>query len=316
MKVEVIDAKTYVVGEKVFEVGAAIELPSELQAKLVRIHDLDTELRSLRQEAVTLAHLAQHNYAPELSLCSHKLNGQSIEFAYLTSSFANELHRHFGGLLPFTFNEDKTKVVVRERTRISDVDFEEVNYTVASVKRMLGMNRLEDQRLFAVRMAGEAKNVRINIKNNEAYQFQPIEANVIWQADDLAGFAKALVLATNDLLATKRNPADTLVLAHPVVATFGTSITRILQDGTKMRMDGIQRYAKEKNTSMVGVVVRKDGHTLVAATDAAEHGLTYRIAEPTSPDKLPAPKELFETGGNEAQWKSLLAASNVASKQS
>jgi hypothetical protein len=314
MKVEIIDAKTYVIGDKVFEVGAEIALPKFLQDKLSQIQALDIELRNLRQKAVTLGHEAPFNYSAELSGCAHALNGKSIQYAYLTSSFANELHTHLGGLLPFNFSPDKTKAVVRERSRISDVDFEDVNYTVASVKRMLGMSRMEEQRLIAVRLAGDVKKTRIDFGKTDSYQVQPIEVDLDWKPGDLLGFTSTIVKAVADQLIAKRNPADTLVLASAKQMTgatrMGTSVLRIVPDGTKMRMDGIQRYARETGAYMVGVVSRKGSTVLVAAADSTGHNLTYYITDPTN---LSAPEEKFETGGSEAQWKALLVASNVAS---
>lgn len=317
MKVELIDTRTYIIGDKVFEVGSDIALPKVLEDKLSQIRALDAELRSLRQKAVTLSHEALFNYSTELSDCAHMLNGKSIQFAFLTSSFANELHAHLGGLLPFNFNADRTKAVVRERSRLSDVDFEEVNYTVASVKKMIGMTRMEEQRLIAIRMA-DVSRTRIDIAKNEHYQFQPIEVGLVWKPGDLSGFVSSIVKAVADLLVVKRNPSDTLVLAHAKqadaesAASSGTSVLRIMSDGTKMRMDGIQRYARDMMTHMVGVVSRKGAAVLVAGTDSAGHCLTYYITDPT---KLSAPEATFETGGSEAQWKALLVSSNAASAQ-
>lgn len=267
MKIEIVDNKTFMVGETVYEVGDELKLTDAEQAVLNEIVALEQKLSDLKQKLVDVCHLAERNFIPSVGDAAHELSRAGIEFSYKLSVFVNDLHRRIGGLLPIVFNEDKTKVLVRERKQDGQ-GLEDVNYTVASVKRSIKMNMMEDQRLLAIAMAGDKKAVKIDMKKNLKFHFQPIEFSKTTAVDVLESMKAGVI----DLLEKRLYLSEMLVLfkkagslqgGSPVEKTCfeGAAVNMAVQSpdpgAQRERWEGIVSYAKELGPDSLAFVSRK-----------------------------------------------------------
>lgn len=256
MRIEVIDNKTYVAAGKVYEIGDEVELTEEESAQLAEIRALEEKILSVRQEVVNVCHLADKNFVPELGEKAHELSDLGIEYSYHISKFLSNFQKRVGGMLPITFKEGKTGLVVRERT--NDGGPEDVNYTVASVKRSIGMSRLDDQRDLAVALAGgDKRRVKIDLSVNDSLKFQPVEFE--------AGHLDADVLAgvLEEVLKDKRFFSDTLIMLSNVEgedscrgAVINVGLNSPNPKANRDRWEGFGKYAAVKKPAVVAVVSR------------------------------------------------------------
>jgi hypothetical protein len=259
MRVEVIDGKTFVCQEKVYEIGDELELTEGEQKVLAEIRGLRQELRSMKQELINQCHLAEKNFLPALGDIAHSMSSKAIEYSYKMSRFVNDLQSRVGGLLPITFDEGQTKVIVRNR-QSEGQGLEDVNYTVASVKKTMGMARLEDQRLIAVGIAGKKEAVRIDLGANDRYDFQPVEFFAETKGVPLRD---AIAKVVEELLKFRLYLTDSMILLKAGEkdtcegAVLNLSIQSPDPQAQKGRWEGITAYAKDMAAGTLVMISRK-----------------------------------------------------------
>lgn len=268
MKTQIIDNNTFVVGEDLtFEVGDDVPLNDDESQLLQRVRDLETEMLEVKQNLVNACHMADKNFAPGLGENAHRLSTLGIEHVYVMSKFINSLQDRLGGLLPLEFTKDKMGVKVRSRRQEAH-GLEDLNYTVTNVKRSLSMNRLEDQRILAIEMAGSKENVVIDLSMNEERKFQPIES-VIGDVPDLVAFAELLEKATFKLLKERFYPGNSIVLVKIVEEgedpdkawVINMNLQANNPNAAKARWDAIGKFAEEVKPTAVASVHRKPGES-------------------------------------------------------
>ena len=81
----------------------------------------------------------------------------------------NTLHARLGGMLPLKLDDDLTQFTVRA---ISPQ--ESLNYTVSRVLDLVGIGELLQQRMLSFAIAKKKSDSKIDMSQNNRYQFQPI----------------------------------------------------------------------------------------------------------------------------------------------
>lgn len=259
MKVEIVDNKTYMVGEMVYEVGDEVILTDAEKAALEDLRVLERTMSDLKQKLVDACHLAERNFIPSVGDAAHGLARAGMEFSYKISIFVNDLHRRIGGLLPIVFNDDKSKILVRERKQEGQ-GLEDVNYTVASIKRSIKLNQLEDQRLMAINLAGDKRAVKIDMEKNSEFRFQPIEFTA--PPIKVGGILEKMTAAIQDLLEKRLYLSESMVLFKTTGENLsGAAVNMSVQSpdpgAQRDRWEGIVGYAKKSMFDSLAVVSRK-----------------------------------------------------------
>lgn len=244
MHTEIVDEKTFIVEGKSYEVGDALELSEDEEALMAQIRKMETQRDEITQMLVTTCHLAEKNFVPEIRQPAHEYALLTLELSYQINIVFVKIEARIGGILPLQFNEEKTKILVRERDVMKR---EELNYTVQSVMRSLAMTDWDDQRKIAIHMAdGKKENVNIDCSVAREFGIQPIVAPL----PDVFGILKAAATVM------EKSPGiqSTLILTKAGVASiFPKDIAR----PTPERWQAIVKYARHFQPESLAFIVRK-----------------------------------------------------------
>jgi hypothetical protein len=244
MHTEIVDEKTFIVGGKSYEVDDALELSEDEEALLAKIREMETQRDEITQMLVTTCHMAEKNFVPEIRQPAHDYATLTLELSYQINIVFVKIEARIGGILPLQFNEEKTKILVRERDLAKR---EELNYTVNSVMRSLAMTDWSDQRKMAIHMADEKKeNVNIDCSVAKEFGIQPIVAPL----PDVFGILKAAAT----VLEKSPGLQSTIILTKAGVASIFPKDTA---RPAPKRWQSIVRYAKHIQPESLVFITRK-----------------------------------------------------------
>lgn len=170
----IVDEKTFMIGDKTYVAEQELELTPEEQATLTEIRETDHDLRKLRQELIDIVHATDKTFIPEIQSKVHTMGLMGTALKVKIPLFVMGIAVRMGGRLPLTLDQDLTKVTVRARNT-----GESLNYTVATALDATMLTTLAEQRSMAFALVdGDRTKTKIDGSIEFEHNFQPVELDV------------------------------------------------------------------------------------------------------------------------------------------
>lgn len=263
----IVDEKTFMIGDKTYVADEVIEITPEEQAALDEIREADKSLRKLRQDLINIIHVTDKTFIPEIQAMVHTLGFMGTALKVRIPLFVMGIAVRMGGRLPLVIDQALTKITVRQRHT-----GESLNYTVATALDATMLTSLAEQRTLAFALAdGDRKKTKIDGSIELDHQFQPVELDASINDDMLRNVVMPKFLKAHPY------PMSITVLlgsaaSHYSVINFASHEASGKQK--QVDLDSLRDYAHEKDTKDVIVVwpkmsPKRTGWTVMAARHTA-----------------------------------------------
>jgi hypothetical protein len=243
---QIIDNTSFTVGGETYEEGDVVNLADEERLMLGEIKRINNENKALKQWLLDKCHATERKLIPEIRPAAHTLALNSIRMREGVSILINKMHSRLGGMLPLKLDDDLSEFKVRAVS-----PQENLNYTVSRVLDLVGINELLHQREFSFSISQERADSRIDMSQNNRYQFQPIIVMDFMQEDeeDKPTFETRLIAGLTEFLKKHPRPSKTLVM-------LDTDLAHIinLQIQKPGRWEKIVEYAEAMEPHIIYVI--------------------------------------------------------------
>jgi hypothetical protein len=258
----IVDEKTFMIGDKTYVADEVIELTPEEKASLDEIREADAKLRKLRQDLINIIHTTDKTFIPEIQSMVHSMGFMGTALKVRIPLFVMGIAVRMGGRLPLTINQELTKITVRPRNT-----GESLNYTVATALDATMLTSLAEQRTLAFALAnGDKTRTKIDGAVELDHQFQPVELDVSLSDDMLRNDVMPKFLKAHPY------PMSITVILGSVGSHYSVINFASHSGGKQKQVDieSLRDYAHEKDTKDVIVIwpkmsPKRTGWTVMAA---------------------------------------------------
>jgi hypothetical protein len=254
MRTQIIDDRTYVVGDMTIQVDDTLELVDSEKESLAKIQELNRERMKLQQDLINQCLQTDRNYVPAMTDASVRIADVTLEMSYSMNVLLNDIYKRMGGMLPLLFEEDYTSLKVRPKQ-----PDEELNYTTKYVKNQVGFDRFEDVIAVMRDLTEAPEEIGFDIDLNTKHKIQPLILSRLITTSDLPAIADSV----KKIVEKKSDVKGMVILINCKKSIVegdereGSTIFFMEERPTPQRIDRMKGIAKITEPS--GVVVVRMG---------------------------------------------------------